>query len=65
MDYARWFPILYSDAVALTNNFVFVRWLVGVREQVRILISAIKFNPKDTKKSPRLFTTIKQFSSYK
>ena len=33
----------YCDAVALTDNFVFMRWLIGVREQVRILILTIKF----------------------
>ena len=47
----------YCDAVALTDNFVFVRWLVGAREQVRILILTIKFDPKDTKKLPCLFPT--------
>ena len=47
----------YCDAVALTDNFVFVRWLVGAKEQVRILILTIKFDPKDTKKLPCLFPT--------
>ena len=47
----------YCDAVALTDNFVFVRWSVGAREQVRILILTIKFDPKDTKKLLCLFPT--------
>ena len=42
---------------SIKTYFVFVRWLVGAGEQVRILILTIKFDPKDTKKLPCLFPT--------